>query len=505
MKMKSNSLPLLLVALVAALASQAFAGPFDELLSRVPAGANTLVLIDVEATLAAPVAQAKGWGKKLKLDYVERPIFLPPEATKLVMAAALRANADFSRLWELAAMELSEPMSMRSIARSEGGYLDEINGVMSAWTPSDAYFVALGERELGVMFPAARQFVSRWVDFTQRNSSIVLSDYLKSATKLANSKVPILLAIDLRDVVRPHVLEERLNESPAMKNADVSISEAATILASLQGAVLRVAIGNDVQGQLRIDFAEPVAPIKGIAKEMVINTLDDMGAHVEDLADWKVELEEKAITMRGPLSEHGQRRVFSVVEIPSTKFSTLKNADQEGQAGSEGANESLMREASITYYHATDVLIKDLRRDLRGNKASSAIMERFARKIDRMPILHVDNDLLDYGSQLADTLRTMALSKRQGGIQAGTQTAGMGGGRQGGYSGYGYGYGGGYLNSNRGTQQLYAAKESAAQRSSIKAQAMAQSNQMRVEGFKLIDQHSAAIRRQMTQKYGVEF
>ena len=34
------------------------------------------------------------------------------------MAASLRSNEDFSRLWELAVMELSEPLSMRSIARS---------------------------------------------------------------------------------------------------------------------------------------------------------------------------------------------------------------------------------------------------------------------------------------------------------------------------------------------------------------------------------------------------
>ncbi|NOY42166.1 MAG: hypothetical protein GXP26_10060 [Planctomycetes bacterium] len=497
--MMFNRLPLLMIALVAMQAAPTSAAPFDQLLTKVPANANTLVLIDVEATLAAPVAQENGWGKQLELNYVERPIFLPPEASKLVMAASLRSNDDFSRLWELAAMELVEPMSMRSIARSEGGYVDNINGISAVWTPSDAYFVSLSDRMLGVMFPAERQFVSRWVDFTQANSDNLLSDYLKSATKFANAKVPILLAIDLKDVVRPHELEERLQDSPVVKKSGLAVAEVSTILASIQGAVLRVAVGKNVQGQLRIDFAEPVAPIKGIAKELVINALDNLGAHVEDLAEWKVELEEKAITMRGPLSEDGQRRVFSVVEIPSTKFSTLKDAEQEG---SKEVPESKIREASLTYYRATDVLIKDLRRDLRGNKASSAVMERYARKIDRMPILHVDDELLDYGSQLAETLRVMALSKRQGGIQSGIQTSGMGRGRQGGsYNNYSY-----YDSlGGRGPDRLYAAKESASERSAIKASAMAQSKNKRVEGFKLIDEHSAAIRRQMTKKYGVEF
>jgi hypothetical protein len=490
-------------------AGMAWAAPFDTLLTRVPDGANVVVMIDVKATLAAPVAEKNGWGKTLELNNVDRPIFLPPEANKLVMASMLRSGDDFTRLWEMAAMELSEPMSMRSIARSEGGYVDKINGVAAAWTPSDAYFVSLSDRELGVMFPAERQFVSRWVDFTQQNRDNRLSDYLKAATKLLSTRVPIMLAIDLKDVVRPHELNARLQDSAAIKKAGLTVPEVIDVLTSLRGAVLRVAVGKDVQGQLRIDFAKPVAPIKAVAKEMVMSALGSLGAHVDDLADWKLELEEKAITMRGPLSKDGQRRVFSVVEIPSTKFSTLKDAKP---GGDEEPPESLMRESSLTFYKATDVLIRDLRRDLRGNKASSAVMERYARKIDRMPILNVDNELLDYGSQLAETLRVMALSKRQGGIQMGTQTAGMrSGGSGGSYSGYGYGGYGGNTNYNGvsllrgGGDRLSGAKDSAANRASIKASAMAKSSQDRVEGFKQIDSQSAAIRRQMTQKYGVEF
>ena len=477
------------------------AGPFDKLLTKVPAGANVLVLIDVDATLESPVAQKEGWGKQLELSYVNRPIFLPPEASKLALAASLHSNSNFSRRWELATMELAEPLSMRSIARSEGGYLDKINGAAAAWTPSDAYFVSLGDRELGVMFPAERQFVSRWVDFAQQNQSAKISSYLQKAAQLSNSKIPIIMAIDLKDVVRPHELDERLQGFSELQKAGVSVNDVMQVLTSLQGAVLRVAVGNDVQGQLRIDFATSVAPIKGVAKQLVLGVLDDLGAHFEDLPSWKMELEDQAITMRGPMSENAQRRIFSVVEIPSTKFSTLKDAEKES---SEETPESKMREASLTYYKATDVLIKDLRRDLQGNKASAAVMERYARKIDRMPILNVDDELLDYGSQLADTLRAMALSKRQGGIQVGTQTAGMGTGNYGGsYNDYNRSYFGNLAGPE--PDRLYASKTSAKQRTAIKAQAMAESKNMRVEGFKLIDQNSAAIRRQMTKKYGVEF
>ena len=489
--MKRKTLFCLAICLATWQPDSSGASPFDDLISRIPPSANTLIVIDVSATLAAPVAQKQGWGKKLELAYVDRPIFLPPEATKLVMAASLRPGDNFSRRWELAAMELSEPMSMRSIARSEGGYVDEIQGAVAAWTPSDAYFVSLSDRELGVLFPAERQFVSRWVDFAKNNSGNRLSDYLRSATTLVNSKVPILLAIDLKDVVRPHELDEKLQESPAVKKANLSVSDISPVFSSLQGAVLRVAVDKNVQGQLRIDFAQPVGPIKAIAKEVVLDVLGELGLPIDELADWKLEFEEKAITMRGPLSKDGQRRVFSIIEIPSTKFSSLKDATSEP---SKETPESYIREASLTYFKSVQVLFRDLRRDMQGNKAVAAVMERYARQIDRMPILNVDDELLDYGTNVATVLRSVALSKRQGGIQAGVGTAGMG------YSSYNVGY----YNSNEVSVKNNAVR-SAADRTAIKAQAMAASKNARVEGKKLIEDSSAEIRRRMTKKYGVEF
>jgi hypothetical protein len=259
-----------------------------------------------------------------------------------------------------------------------------------------------------------------------------------------------------------------------------------------------VAVGKNAQAQLRIDFGTNVALLEPVAKDLVLAVLDDLGANVVEMASWKVGVKEQAIHMEGPLTQDGLRRVFSVIELPSTKFSTLKDSGGEGQT-TEAAPESQTRESSITYFRSIDVLLKDLRRDLRGQKASAAIMERYARKIDRMPILNVDLELLDYGGKVANTLRDMALTKRQGGVAYGVNTAGMGGG---GYANYSVGYG--YFGNTTG--DAYAgARASAADLASMKASAMADANYARVEGFEGIAEASADIRRKMTQKYQVEF
>jgi hypothetical protein len=474
------------------------AGDFDQLLTKVPSAANSLILIDVEKTLASELAKKEGWGQKLELAYVSRPVFLPPEASKLVIAGALQPTADFARLWELGVMQLNEPISMRSIARSEGGYVDTISGNQAAWTPSDAYFVEFAQNELGVLFPAERQFVSRWVEHAKKNREVQLSPYLKRAAELTTEQIPIILAIDLVDVVQPHQARERIEDSPILKKANLDPEKVGKILASLQGATLRIAVGKDAQAQLRIDFADDITPLHGVAKELVLSVLDDFGANVDDLQSWKADLQTNAIHMEGALSEDGLRRVFSIIEIPSTKFSSLKDSAGEGET-TEAAPESLIRESSLTYYRSIDVLVKDLRRDLRGNKASAAVMERYARKIDRMPILNVDPELLNFGAAVANTLRDMALSRRQGGVAYGTDTAGMGGG---GYANYSVSTG--YFGRELGDPYA-GARASAADRASMKASALADSNYARVEGFQSIDEHLADIRRKMSEKYKVEF
>lgn len=473
----------------------AFAADYSDLLARIPESANALVMINVESTLQTPLAQKQGWGKQLELAYVNRPVFLPPEASRLVLSASLDASNDFRRNWELAVMDLSESFSMSSIARSEGGYLDTVQGTQVVWTPSDAYFVSVTNETLAAVFPANRQFVSRWVKKSMYNSKIGLSNYLTKAVQKSNDKIHVTLAIDLNDIAEPHQIDQQVRESELLKKTKLESTQIVAILTSLEGAMLRLSIEDEVRAELQVNFGNNVSLLKEVAKPLVIGALKDLGFQISELEKWKVRVDEKSFYFAGNLSDTGIRRVFSIVELPSSKFSMIKDQTSAEASAGGGAKESKMRENSIVYYRSVDSLLSDLKSDLRETNASAAVMERYARKIDRMPILDVDPALLDYGSDVAETLRMVAQTKRQGGIDYGTQTAGMGGG---GYVDYSYNYGGG--------RDVYAgARQSAADRSAAKAQAMAASKNARVTASKLIADSTAAIRRAMTEKYRVEF
>jgi hypothetical protein len=470
------------VLLFCTCSSITLAEEFADLARRIPADANALVLIDVEKTIAAPLARKQGWAAKLESAYAERPIFLPPEAKKLVLGASLDTNNEFVGAWELAVMEMAEPISISSIARNEGGHVDQVNGVSAAFTPHGVAFVELEGGLLAAVRPAERQFLSRWISFARRSTHPELSEYLQSALPLVTDRVQMLYAIDLTDVLSPNDLQTKLAEAAWLKETKADPATIAKVAASLRGVTLRVAVGEKSQGQLQIDFSEDVAPLKPFAKQLVVEALGNVGFQTEELAAWDESFTERAIRMRGDLSTDAQRRLFSIVELPAANLNAAGNPSAElGKA-----DESEVRERSLTYFKTTQALLKDLRKGLKDTKATSAWMERYARRIDELPVLHVDDLLLDYGDKLAETLRIMSLSKRQAGIRAGVR-ANEGGGY---YDGYNYG------------ENAY---DSAANRSQVKKEEMAVAYDTRVQGWQHIDDATADLRRTLTKKYSVEF
>jgi hypothetical protein len=116
-------------------------------------------------------------------------------------------------------------------------------------------------------------------------------------------------------------------------------------------------------------------------------------------------------------------------------------------------------------------------------------MERYARKIDRLPILNVDDDLLAWGGSVAETLRGGGQDVRGAGLRTGVRKSSIYGAYQYNYDGYGY-YGG------QPTENAFGQinrQEGASARSSVYA------------SWKEMEDSTAAMRRAMTKKYGVEF
>ncbi|MCA9110973.1 MAG: hypothetical protein KDA52_13565 [Planctomycetaceae bacterium] len=493
-------------------------GQFTELTGRVHKGANTVVGIDATALKATELAQKNGWTKKLEAAYVDRAIFLPPEAEKLLITSQIAPGNDFQEAWELALMKLSEPVKMTDVARAEGGYVDQINGKEIVWTPSNAYVVALEPQMVGVIYPAQRQAVANWIDEAAKNSANGLSEYLELALAKITAQTPIVMAVDLRNMVDPHLAEQRWAASETIEKTTLKVEDVVAMLTSLRGATLELTIDSSVHAKSRIDFEKPITLSDANAKRLVLEALQRLGSQIDDFADHKYSVVGKSIFIEGEISKGGLRRLLSVVEVPTTKFSELEeesvNSDKAPSAGD-------MAENSQTYFKSVTTLLDDLRgdrkkQDTRGGY-DAVWLERYARKIDRLPILYVDEDLLDYGAKTAETLRYMAGKRKDAGLTAGVRKSSLptaGGWENGTYSNYAYGYRGAgygyragyaYGTGTVGVPQPDRGGETQRAMTQIERQEQNRATSVREEGWRLIDNATAEIRREMTQRYSVEF
>ncbi len=470
----------------------------DELAAKLPSNANVVVGIDVKSLSNAPLAIKEGWMNDLEEAFVKRAVFLPPEANTVLIASEIRAEENFRQLWEAAVMSISEPISMRSYARAEGGYLDEIEGTEVVWSPSNAYLVRMEEQTLGVYYPAARQIVGRWLEATVTSSADQLTPFLKNALKDVGTQQQFVIAIDLKNMATPHRLEAGLQNVEALKKAGLTVPAAMKLIGSLQGAVVEVSVGEKATASTRLQFGESVNLTDEAARDLLLEALNNLGLTLPDLANHEFSVDGYALMAEGELSNEGLRRLFSVVEIPTTKFSQVNVAQEEQES-----SEDKIASASQAYFQSVLTLLDDLRTDRNKTSTQGGMdavwMDRYARKIDRLPILNVDDELLDWGTKTAETLRIMSSARKNAGLSAGAQKSTL---RTSAYSGNYYDYNYSYNNSGYGGS---SADETSKNKAQIDRQIQSQATSKRVEGWQLIDDATADIRRTMTQRYNVEF
>jgi hypothetical protein len=456
-------------------------GQFDDLMLRVPGGANALVLIDVDAFYSSPMAVNKGWKATFERKWSEQPILLPPEAKRFVLASHLDPLNNLRSDWEAAVVELGTPVPMTTIARAEGGYLDTIDSTPAVWTPSHAYFVQFDNNLLGVAYPDDRQRVARWLTLAKTGQGAPISHYLKEATKRLRSAGQIVMAVDLSNVAQPHKIDRSIKDSEVLKGKNVSPVAVAEALSSLKGVTIAIDFHSQPLTEARIDFGSNIKEIRPFAKDLVLAAMSRLGIPVEDLKGWKVTSDTDSITLRGMLTEKGLRQISSFLELPTTKFSTLA---KESESKEDPMKATL--DASLRYFKTLEKLIEDLRGGL-NTDAKSAWYEKTARKIDNMPILHVDDELLAFGAQIAKDLRQTAEQGRTIGRQnSENQISAVAS-----YGNYYDGNGGYY--STAGNLPI------------LQTQAINASSQNRTRGMQAINNGLGDIRRRMTKKYQVEF
>lgn len=488
---------------------------FEHLASKVPSDANAIILLNVDKVMNSPAALKEKWNTDHSKAYASGITFLPPDCETAVMAS----QYDFEMmkpLWQVAAMNLDHQASLAVVQRLSGGTPDTIGDLGAVALPGDAYVVQFGPQLLAAMSPANRQLVGRWVRNAASAKEARFSPYLTEAYRYANDLgTPIILAMDLSDVATPDAIRTMLQESGKYPDA-AAIEQRVALLSSIRGVTLGITLTTeDPFGKVKVDFGVPVTVTPEEAKSILLTALTERGAMLDELDDWIPGVAGSQVTLEGKLTRSGMRRIASLFDRPpafkkDVDIASSQTPTDQSQTSAQPSQE---------YFRRVTELLDDLRERPKKQTGGRTLAQnsvwcnQYAKKIDKLPILGVDPELVAYGAYVCEGLRAAAegitmSSARTTVRQVNTQP-------QYDYYTYGTTYGYSYRSGPAGsgyvpygsygtvgvpdTQAYSRELARAATEERVAGAAGARSV------FDQLDQATSEIRRKMTMKYNVEF
>ncbi len=480
---------------------------FGQLVARIPRSANAVVILNMEKVLASPMGVQEGWKENLTKAFEAGVMRVPPKATRFVLASQM----DFQfmePIWEAAVMDVGETLTVEEIAKERGGTVDSVSDLAAVALPRDVYVVQFAPQTFGAMAPGNRQAVYRWVQ--ELESDQPLSPYLQGAAVYSDAAgTEIIMAIDLEGVVGVKDVTGYLNAVELPAEAKKDLASLAQWLSGVRGVRLGVRIGAEPFGKLAVDFRDNVSISPELAKTLLLGILAEGGMSLSDLESWKPAVSGKEVSLQGTFSRDGLRRVLSVVESPAPHD---LGAQQAGKIVSASDAEGIKAAKTLEHFNSVTTLLNDIKKDMRGNLANLASMalwfDKYAKKIERLPILNVDEDLLEYSTYVARQLRNASAAVRGMGIRSGVrqqQITSVPGAGYTYYGGYRYGRYGGYGAGVAVYNPYNEARAVDQERRKVRYEergAMAMNvHTIRDE----VIQATNDIRREMTQRYQIEF
>jgi hypothetical protein len=273
----------------------------------------------------------------------------------------------------------------------------------------------------------------------------------------------------------------------------------------MRGATLTIRLSDTITAELQVEFAGQAEAFQGLAKPLLLEVLDRMGLHGDEMNAWKATVSGNTVTLAGPLELATANLLLSPFLRPSASSVA---GDETAPAGDDPK-----AQASLRYFQAVDKKLKEVR-TIKNSTYTKMITayNAAARQIDDLRVLDVDDELLDWGGAVATTLRSMAIvdqatlgqctmlqaNKAMVSVTTPNYYYGSSYGYWGG-AGYGYSYA-----VPSGTAST-AVASNYGQVANMQYMTKAQETQYRQNTWGNIDTATTELRRKMVKKYGIEF
>lgn len=463
------------------------------LLPYVPEEANMLAVIRVRRLLDSPRGQSENWRARQGADFLAGAVNIGTMFDTIVRAAHV-TPAEPGGTWAIGLALRPQGLSLETVARAVKGRTEQVAG-RPIVASSRGYFAELTSDVVGVMSAnAPRQDFARWVRRAGSSSQPSLSPYLAAAA--SENAADILVAVDTLDAPNPPVLRERLAANPILKGRSDDQRALYNLLVGLKGFRLAITVSQNTSAAMTFDFSSPTTPQAALLKPILIELLEDAGAAIDELKDAQVSLEPNSAVLSFTLTDAGLRRVMSLVPQATMSYS---------RSAAQGSKENAADVAATRkYYRETNRLVADLQRANRTAKdyqKTAAWHDSFARRIEQLPVVGVDPEMLDYGAGVAQKLHMLAASLRgtkvdlaalQAGAQYNVQVSPV------------YGPAGVFTAGNTYMPAPWEVSSNLADVRSRQAEAVAQGASQREQIWQSLEAAKVRIRNRMAEKYHID-
>jgi hypothetical protein len=428
---------------------------------------------------------------------------LPGNVVRVRIAAELDLES-FQPDWEIGYAAVEKTSTAESIALREGGYVDTLQGRSIVWTPNEMYLVPLADNVVSIVRPADRKFVGQWL---KKDRSNVISSYLQQVAGRLTDRQSVSIAVDLEDVLSTGVLNEKLAQSKSLQGKN--IEAIAKSLSSVQGITISVA-SDALEATVLIDFLNAPTELTPVAKAFFAEVLTARGMQLDEFSQWKLSAvsEGKTLSFTGPIASETLDDLLGMFTVHRASRGVTKT-DSPATPTAPQTSPSVVAENTKDYFRKVINIVHRVRDYSANNTGERAQWNgNMANRIDEMPTLEVDPQMVMFGAEVAKSLRSNSMSMQLTNISQGAAAvaadagtgafstatavgtmAGMGYG-YGGYGNYGS-YGGNFVDPNSPVKYYRMGQ--------------AQGNTSFKELMARLEQSLADMRRTMTEKYKIQF
>ena len=465
---------------------------FKSLSQRLPAGSNAMIAINVEKVLQTPYAQ-KEWLPTAADAWARQPVMIPAGAKRLLMAAEVRTD-NMEPFWEMSLVEMEKVPDLKLMAAKEGGHIDRLWDKDAVCSPINAYFVPLDATTLASITPANRAAIAKWVRTpTTRPEGNMTSDYLQRVAAGLGEKTDIVMAMDLEGAFGVPRIRRWLDDNDIKEIPEKQRDEAARTLGTMKGITLVMTVGQDVTGQVNVEFDRDTSALAAGAKPIMLGVLSAAGMRIDDIEQWNFAAAGKQVTMEGKLSTPALRKLLGIVQSPIPAATAGAAGTGDKPAGDVPTDPA---QASQRYFKVICANLDNLK--LATSSSESAQWARAtSKRIDQLPILNVDPELVKWGSMVSLKLKQVGAGMATAQTAINSRVAGV---ADPSYSYYIDNYG-----ESRSTVNRSDLENAKRQRRQVALEQRAQAQEQAVQILTEIAESRPAIRAAMVEKYKVEF